>query len=106
MIESDTTGCEGEVIRTIQILEMVDFVEGIGEIELVLIPNPARGKVMFSWGSNEIQQANVSVFDVRGAEVLQAVTTSWLNVESLAPGRYTVVVQTVQGQAALPLMIQ
>ena len=106
VIESDTTGCEGEVIRTIQILEMVDFVEGIGEIELVLIPNPARGKVMFSWGSNEIQQANVSVFDVRGAEVLQAVTTSWLNVESLAPGRYTVVVQTVQGQAALPLMIQ
>ncbi len=106
VIESDATGCEGEVIRTIQILEVVDAVEGLDVLALALIPNPAHGRVMLQWGHSEIQQLSVVVYDVLGAEVMQATTTAWLDIDALAPGRYTVVAKTTQGRATVPLMVQ
>ena len=49
VLESDTTGCEGEVVRTIQVLE-VDNVEDFEALHLELVPNPARGQVFLNWG--------------------------------------------------------
>ncbi len=105
VLESDTTGCVGEVIRAIQILEVVDFVEGVGDMKMELVPNPAKGRVMLDWGAAEIQQVNVVVYDVRGAEVLQTTTTAWLDIEVLTPGRYTVVATSIQGCSTSPLIV-
>ena len=105
VLESDTTGCEGEVVRTIQVLE-VDNVEGFEALQLELVPNPARGQVFLNWGASDVQQANVVLYDVLGAEFMQATTSSWLNIEGFAPGRYTVVATTAQGRVTLPLMVQ
>ena len=87
MLETDTTGCEGEVVRTVQILE-VDNVDGLDSVKLELVPNPARGRVLFDWGASDVQQANVALYDVLGAEVLQTKTSAWLDLEGIAPGRY------------------
>ncbi|MEC8362441.1 MAG: S8 family serine peptidase, partial [Bacteroidota bacterium] len=90
VLEADSTGCEGEVVRTVQILA-VDNVIGLDNVHLELVPNPARGRVFFDWGVSDIQQANVVLYDVLGANVLQATTSAWLDLEGIAPGRYTVV---------------
>ena len=105
VLETDTTGCEGEVVRTVQILE-VDNVVGIDNVQLELVPNPARGRVFLDWGASDVQQANVVLYDVLGAEVMQATASAWLNLEGIAPGRYTVVATTAQGRVTLPLMVQ
>ena len=105
VLETDTTGCEGEVVRTVQILE-VDNVDGLDSVQLELVPNPARGRVFLDWGASDVQQANVVLYDVLGAEVLQATTSAWLDLEGIAPGRYTVVATTAQGRVTLPLMVQ
>ena len=105
VLEADTTGCEGEVVRTVQILE-VDNVAGLDIVQLELVPNPARGRVFLDWGASDVQQANVVLYDVLGAEVLQATTSAWLDLEGIAPGRYTVVATTTQGRVTLPLMVQ
>ena len=105
VLETDTTGCEGEVVRTVQILE-VDNVAGLDMVQLELVPNPARGRVLLDWGASDVQQANVVLYDVLGAEVLQATTSAWLGLEGVAPGRYTVVATTAQGRVTLPLMVQ
>ena len=105
VLEADSTGCEGEVVRTVQILA-VDNVIGLDNVHLELVPNPARGRVFFDWGVSDIQQANVVLYDVLGANVLQATTSAWLDLEGIAPGRYTVVATTSQGRVTLPLMVQ
>ena len=105
VLEADSTGCEGEVVRTVQILA-VDNVVGLDNVHLELVPNPARGRVFFDWGVSDIQQANVVLYDVLGANVLQATTSAWLDLEGIAPGRYTVVATTAQGRVTLPLMVQ
>ena len=105
VLEADSTGCEGEVVRTVQILA-VDNVVGLDNVQLELVPNPARGCVFFDWGVSDIQQANVVLYDVLGANVLQATTSAWLDLEGIAPGRYTVVATTAQGRVTLPLMVQ
>ena len=105
VLEADSSGCEGEVVRTVQILA-VDNVVGLDNVHLELVPNPARGRVFFDWGVSDIQQANVVLYDVLGANVLQATTSAWLDLEGIAPGRYTVVATTAQGRVTLPLMVQ
>ena len=105
VLEADTTGCEGQVVRTVQILE-VDNVDGLDNLQLELVPNPARGRVFLDWGASDVQQANVVLYDVLGAEVLQASASAWLDLEGVSPGRYTVVATTAQGRVALPLMVQ
>ena len=105
VVESDASGCEGEVVRTVQILEATS-VAGLEMLTLSVMPNPARDWILLDWGANGDQQADIVVYDVRGAEVLRAVSTGRVSCEGLAPGRYTLKVQAASGQATLPLVIQ
>jgi len=105
VVESDASGCEGEVVRTVQILEATS-VAGLEMLTLSVMPNPAREWILLDWGANGDQQADIVVYDVRGAEVLRAVSTGRVSCEGLAPGRYTLKVQAASGQATLPLVIQ
>ena len=74
VVESDASGCEGEVVRTVQILEATS-VAGLEMLTLSVMPNPARDWILLDWGANGDQQADIVVYDVRGAEVLRAVSS-------------------------------
>ena len=48
VLETDATGCEGEAVRTVQILN-VSAVEDLDLVEAMLMPNPAKGQVSLVW---------------------------------------------------------
>ena len=102
--ETDGTGCQGEAVRTVQILEF-STVEDLEMTEAVLMPNPATGQVSLVWNDFQCKGTQVTVFDVLGAEVMKAFTNGVIDIESLAPGRYTVVASTSNSRVTLPLMV-
>ena len=105
VLETDATGCEGQAVRTVQILN-VSSVEDLEEVDAVLMPNPARGQVSLVWDDLQTAGAQVIVYDVLGAEVMTAVTTGVMDIQSLAPGRYTVVASIREAKVTLPLMVK
>ena len=105
VLETDDTGCEGEAVRTVQILN-VSAVEDLDRVEAMLMPNPAKGQVSLVWDDLQYAGAQVVLYDVLGAEVLTTVTTGVMDIQSLAPGRYTVVASIRDVQVTLPLMVK
>jgi sarcosine oxidase gamma subunit len=89
----------------VQILN-VSSVEDLEVVDAVLMPNPARGHVSLVWDDLQHAGAQVIVYDVLGAEVMTAVTTGVIDIESLAPGRYTVVASIRDAKVTLPLMVK
>ena len=45
VFEEDATGCQGEAVRTVQILD-VSNVDDLEVVEALLMPNPARGQCL------------------------------------------------------------
>ena len=105
VLETDATGCEGEAVRTVQILN-VSAVEDLDLVEAMLMPNPAKGQVSLVWDDLQYAGAQVVLYDVLGAEVLTTVTTGVMDIQSLAPGRYTVVASIRDVKVTLPLMVK
>ena len=105
VLETDATGCEGEAVRTVQILN-VSAVEDLDLVEAMLMPNPAKGQVSLVWDDLQYAGAQVIVYDVLGAEVLTTVTTGVMDIQSLAPGRYMVVASIRDVKVTLPLMVK
>lgn len=105
VIETDATGCEGQAVRTVQILD-VSGVEDLEVVEAMFMPNPAKGQVSLIWDGIQYSGAQVVVYDVLGAEVMTAVTEGVMDIQSLAPGRYTVVASTRDAKVTLPLMVK
>jgi len=105
VLETDDTGCEGEAVRTVQILN-VSAVEDLDRVEAMLMPNPAKGQVSLVWDDLQYAGAQVVLYDVLGAEVLTTVTTGVMDIQSLAPGRYTVVASIRDVQVTLPLIVK
>ena len=105
VLETDDTGCEGQAVRTVQILN-VSSVEDLRVVDAVLMPNPARGQVSLVWPDLQYAEAQLVVYDVLGAEVMTAVTTGVMDIQSLAPGRYTVVASIRDAKVTLPLMVK
>ena len=105
VLESDATGCEGQAVRTVQILN-VSRVEDHEVVDAALMPNPARGHVSLVWEDLQNAGAHVVVYDVLGAKVMTTVTTGMLDIQSLAPGRYTVVASIREARVTLPLMVK
>ena len=105
VFEEDATGCQGEAVRTVQILD-VSNVDDLEVVQALLMPNPARGQVSLVWDVLEYTVARVVVYDVLGAEVMTATTTGTMDIQSLAPGRYTVVASSGDAEVTLPLMVK
>ena len=93
VLETDNFGCEGQAVRTVQILN-VSSVNDAEVAAAVLMPNPASGQVSLVW--NDLQHADlqVEVHDVLGAKVKTAFSNGVIDIQTLAPGRYTVVART------------
>ena len=72
----------------------------------MFMPNPAKGQVSLIWDGIQYSGAQVVVYDVLGAEVMTAVTEGVMDIQSLAPGRYTVVASTRDAKVTLPLMVK
>lgn len=105
LTETDATGCEGEVVRTVQILEATNLTEA-GLLELKLLPNPASQWVVLQ-GLEELGSAvDVVILDARGAEVIRTRTAATVDISQLASGRYTVVASHARGRASLPLVVE
>ena len=98
-------GCEGEVVRTVQILEAT-FVLEAGLVELTIMPNPARDWVTLQFGELNSGPAEVVLFDARGAQVMRVTTTGQINVSALSSGRYTLQATTALGRATQPLVVE
>jgi len=106
VVESDATGCEGEVVRTVQILETTSIWE-TPALELTLMPNPARDLVTLQFAESGYGPVEVVLFDVRGAKALHLTTSGQtVDVSSLSPGRYTLQATTSRGRVTLPLAVQ
>jgi hypothetical protein len=105
VVESDALGCEGEVVRTVQILEAT-FVLEAGLVELTIMPNPARDWVTLQFGELNSGPAEVVLFDARGAQVMRVTTTGQINVSALSSGRYTLQATTALGRATQPLVVE
>ena len=105
VLETDNFGCEGQAVRTVQILN-VSSVNDAEVAAAVLMPNPASGQVSLVW--NDLQHADlqVEVHDVLGAKVKTAFSNDVIDIQTLAPGRYTVVARTKGAQVTLPLMVK
>ena len=50
--------------------------------------------------------ATVTIFDARGAEVLQSMTEGLVSLSGMSAGRYTVRIATARGISMLPLVIE
>ena len=105
VIESDASGCEGEVVRTVQILETT-FVLEAKLLEMTLMPNPARDWVSLQFAESVLGPVDVVIFDVRGARVMQVTTTGQVDVSALNSGRYTLQATTAQGRVTQPLVVE
>ena len=103
--ESDDTGCEGEVVRTVTILATTDVAEQV-QVALSLMPNPARESFRIEFTDQPLGLVKVTIFDARGAEVLQSVTQGLVSLSGMSSGRYTVRIATAQGISTLPLVIE
>ena len=105
VVESDTTGCEGEVVRTVQILATTSVLEA-SLLELTIMPNPASDWVTLQFAETIAGLVDVVLYDGRGAQVLQLSTTGRIDVSSLSPGRYTLQATTAQGRVTQPLVVE
>lgn len=105
VIESDATGCEGEVVRTVQILPTTLVLEAT-LLELTIVPNPARDWVTLRFEEQNAGAVDVVVFDARGAQVMRVTTTGQIDVSELSSGRYTLQATTALGRATQPLVVE
>lgn len=73
-----------------------------------LFPNPAKNTVTIDWGSKQTT-AEISVCNTVGQVLLhdavKAAATKTLDLSSLAPGTYFIVVQTADGVGAMPVTL-
>lgn len=105
LVETDADGCQGEVVRTVQILATSAVAE-MGDVVLGVTPNPAVSSVRLRLAPHVQGPVEVQVFDLKGAMVMATWTTGELHVDALAPGRYTLTVSHEAGHSALPLVVQ
>ncbi|MGB2424086.1 MAG: hypothetical protein ACPH97_05090, partial [Flavobacteriales bacterium] len=103
--ETDAAGCEGDVVRTVQILEATNLTEA-GVLELVLMPNPASQWIVLQGLEDLGSAVDVVILDVRGAEVIRTRCAGTVDISQLASGRYTVVASHARGRAAMPLVVE
>ena len=104
VLETDETGCEGEAMRTVQILDVSSVAES-NNGDSYLWPNPATEFVRIF--SDEAEQLNfdVVILDARGAVVSNQQSTQSVDVRSLASGHYFLVATSGQEQLKFPLII-
>jgi hypothetical protein len=105
LVESNGEGCEGTVVRTVQILA-TSFINEVPSLDVSLSPNPASSWVQLQWGGSRIEMATLRVFDIRGSLVMIVQSQEGLDVSRLVPGRYSVHLQTDGGAAVMPLVVQ
>ena len=99
VVESDESGCQGEVTRTVQILPISAVVDG-GQVYWTLMPNPAKGQVRVSANVSWELPLEVTLFDAQGRQVLGMTSTNgMIPLDGLNPGLYTVVLTS--GLAAM-----
>ena len=103
--ESDDTGCEGEVVRTVTILATTDVAEQV-QVALSLMPNPARESFRIEFTDQPLGLVKVTIFDARGSEVFQSMTEGLVSLSGMSSGRYTVRIATARGVSMLPLVIE
>jgi hypothetical protein len=105
VLESDGSGCDGEVVRTVTILATSNLDEAaFGAISLS--PNPAREVFVLTFDQTSTGSVEVVLFDVLGAQVKVVQTQGEVSVQDLAPGRYTVQVRNAQGVQNLPVVVE
>ena len=105
LTESDSTGCEGEVVRPVNLLEP-NWVSDLPLFKLTVMPNPASDWVSLDWDHQGTSMLKVEVLDAKGASVLQTVATNRLDVGGLAPGMYMLKASCDLGQTTLPLIVK
>ena len=105
--ETDNAGCEGQAFRTVQILDVADIAEA-SHAHATLMPNPAKGRIALDWTGLPNATAQVVIVDMLGAEVLRTTTTTmgWIDIQSLSPGRYTLIAVSKSANVTLPLVVQ
>ena len=104
LTESDPTGCEGEVVRPVNLLEP-NWVPDLPLFKLTIMPNPASDWVSLDWDHQRTSMLKVEVLDAKGASVLQTVATN-RRVGGLAPGMYVLKASCDLGQTTLPLIVK
>jgi hypothetical protein len=94
-------------------LSTIDFPTGVGGAETALQaslqPNPAKGSVQLKLDAGQLKQATVSIVNVLGVVVLSQPiqqASTWLALDGIAAGNYTVVVRNGQQRQAMPLVVQ
>jgi hypothetical protein len=105
VLESDGSGCEGEVVRTVTILATSNLDEAAFGV-ISLSPNPAREVFVLTFDQTSTGPVEVVLFDVLGAQVKVVQTQGEVSVQDLAPGRYTVQVRNAQGVQNLPVVVE
>jgi hypothetical protein len=101
----------GEIVTTRLIkIDAVTGIDNISELqkELKLYPNPGKSQVTLSSYNSTLKIKNVAVYNLMGQQVYEAVVSSdkhQLDVSSMAPGIYNVIITTDKGKATKKLEV-
>ena len=105
VLESDNSGCEGEVVRTVQILATTAVSEA-SKLDFQVMPNPARDVLWISMEESGVGLINARLFDVQGALIQEIQTNGRFDVSGLAPGMYSLQINTDFGRGTRTFVVE
>ena len=106
VLESDNSGCEGEVVRTVQILATTAVSEA-SKLDFRVMPNPARDVLWISMEENGVGLINARLFDLQGALIQEFQTNGRVDVShGLAPGMYSLQISTDFGRGTRIFVVE
>ena len=105
VLESDNSGCEGEVVRTVQILATTAVSEA-SKLDFQVMPNPARDVLWISMEESGVGLINARLFDVQGALIQEIQTNGRFDVSGLAPGMYSLQISTDFGRGTKTFVVE
>ena len=105
VVETDGSGCEGEIERTVQILATSN-VNVLDTRRWELMPNPAKGVVRLAVNGGFERAVEVTLIDLQGRVALSVNSQDGqVALDGVQPGLYAVKVNGPLGQTTLSLVV-